>query len=383
MRSTTATPARFALLLALGVAPLAHAQEPRPAAAPAPRTGAKPAPGADPNLLRGPAVTDGGAPPGAPGAGPFADPNDPGRRARARTQAEAFDRALAALSAPDTPEELRLSPAQQSTIAQVRADYRAAEETFRRENMEELRALRRERAPGTPGAPATPGAPTTPAGPGEPATPDEMISPARPVPGNSSAPASDADRAALMERLRRLEDRRPDPAPFQARIWGALSDAQQERARADIARFTDEALERRARQRLDELAPGSPGANAPTRPGASPPARNAPPAPADARPGATRPDARGQAPARLAQAAAELGLTTDQLRQIRDALAAPPADAEKHLSFQERCARRLDALPAAVLPPDKKDRVRERFFTHAPGPAPKSKPAPADRAKPK
>lgn len=271
---------------------------PAPAATPKKPTGAKGSPkgkgkeATEPDVLRGPS-TDDGTVPGA--AGTFGATADPLARARARAQAESFNRAIRTLMAPTAPEGVRLSPQQVETVNAAEREFRVAEEKFRRDHAEELRAVRDVR-PTRPGAGAAqptkapqPTAPPEPANPGAPSrddTPphDAMTAPA-PAPG-ATPPVQD-ERAALMERLRRLEDKRPDPAPFQAKVWGALTDAQREALKNEMDRIADEMLERRDAQRRAQPtpAPGTPGepgaAGKPGAPGAGakPGAPATPPAP--------------------------------------------------------------------------------------------------------
>lgn len=277
-------------------APAADAPKPesRPAPAVTPKkpTGTKggaKAKGKDatePDVLRGPS-TDDGTVPGA--AGTFGAPDDPLARARARAQAESFNRAIRTLMAPTAPESIRLSPQQVETVNAAEREFRITEEKFRRDHAEELRALRDVR-PTRPGAGAGSGSgaqppkprptPTNPGAPSRDDTPptDTMTAPAA-KPG--AAPPAQDERAALMERLRKLEDKRPDPAPFQAKVWGALTDAQREALKNEMDRIADEMLERRDAQRRAQPtpAPGTPGdPNAAGKPGA-PGTPGAPPKP--------------------------------------------------------------------------------------------------------
>ncbi len=280
-----------ALLL---VAAPVGAGEGAPPAPSKPKRDAQPAvaPGSD--VLRGPS-TDDKTVPGAPGSfGPSSDPN---ARERARAQAEAFNRAIESLMAPTAPGAARLTPQQVETVTIARRELEAAEAKFRRDNADELRALRdiRRAKPGQPTPAAPPNAPS-------PSAPDAMAPAPTPAPdrrtGAAGAPGARAaqspeERAAMMERLRALEDRRPSPAAYQAKVWGALTDVQQAALRAEMDKIADEMMARREAQKKAQPGKTPDGAGAKAAPKPGPGERKGAPAPknpSDAPPKKKAPD---------------------------------------------------------------------------------------------
>lgn len=272
----------------------AGAGEQAPPAPSKPKRDAQPAvaPGSD--VLRGPS-TDDKTVPGA--AGSFGPSSDPNARERARAQAEAFNRALESLMAPTAPAAARLTPQQVETVTIARRELEAAEAKFRRDNADELRALRDIRR-SKPGQPA-------PAGAAPPNAPDAMAPAPTPAPdrrtgapGASGATGARAaqspeERAAMMERLRALEDRRPSPAAYQAKVWGALTDVQQGALRAEMDKIADEMMARREAQKKAQPGKTPDGAGAKGAPASGPGERKgapAPKSPGDAPPKKKAPD---------------------------------------------------------------------------------------------
>jgi len=243
--------------------------------------GAPPSETTQKDVLKGPSAEP-HAPPTSPGV--FGDPGEsrPGRGAmNTRARYELFQRALATLMNGDAPPSLRLDEAQSEGVRTIQHEFRQANEAFYREHQDELRLIREQTGDRGP-ARATPrprdGAPATDKR-GD--APSEGVAPARRRTEERPAGHRPADemtpdaREDLMRRLRELEEARPDPGPYQARVWELLRAEQRAHVTKEMERESDEIAKRRGEERLkkeredrgatpakrpDGAAPGKPGA---------------------------------------------------------------------------------------------------------------------------
>ncbi|MEO1008895.1 MAG: hypothetical protein AAFX79_10020 [Planctomycetota bacterium] len=212
-----------------------------------------------PPLLSGPEVRDERLP-GAESS--FSEaPGAMSRYADRTVPPRAFRRALGELSAPDAPENIRLSGAQRDRIGGLVRAYEREVAEFRRTHADELRALRSAGRRGERGAdggdrprpPRSRAERSRPADaqPGEMEAPREAQrpgdrAPARTAAGNPSAPEG------LRERARELRAMMPSPVDTQNKIWAELNDDQRAHLEAVLERFSaqrDQQAEQRDRER--------------------------------------------------------------------------------------------------------------------------------------
>lgn len=157
----------------------------------------------------------------------------------------------------------------------------------------------------------------------------------------------------MMQRLQRLEQSRPDPAPYQARVWDALTEPQRAFVRAEMQKSEDEMAERRAERRMDELRRERGSKQQDPTPGSAPGSPAAGGKGAPAAPGA---ESRAQ---RTQQFARALGVTQQQAEMIQQILFSPPRADEKGVSFQERMDKRIDSLPKELVNEQQRAKLRE------------------------
>lgn len=278
------------------------------------------------DVLKGPSVTDRNIP---GGAGAFGAEQRGRGLERARAQYEALLKSVNALSAKDAPTALRLSDEQREKVDAIARELQAKIEEFRRANADDLKRVRdlrdRQNAP-----------------------PKKGAAPSAPPPAD---PASQAERDDMMQRLQRLEQSRPDPAPYEARIWDALTNAQRDHVRAQMKKVEDEMAQQRAERRLDELRK-----NKKPTPAAAAPAAGAPPAVGDKPlPASDTADRRARLKAKIAEA---LSVPPDKADMIASLLFGPPRESEKSLSFADRLDARITGLPGQLVTEEQRQRLR-------------------------
>ncbi len=236
------------------------------------------------DVLKGPSATP-SAPPTSPGV--FGDPADvrPGRPASGvRARYELFQRALTTIMKDDAPLAVRLDEQQSVRVRTIQHELRQANEAFFRDHQDEIRQIREQIGdrgddrPNTRGRDgAAPGRKTNEA------PKEEAARPARRQPPEEMSPASRED---LLRRLRELEEQRPDPGPYQARVWEVLREEQRAHVTKEMERAAEEIAKRRGEERLRNSNPDGakkPGAATPReaddrrdRRANTPPARKAP-----------------------------------------------------------------------------------------------------------
>lgn len=255
---------------------------------------------AGPQFLKGPEVEDRRTP-GVPSLlGEATSPRD-----RVRMRPEQFLRLVRTLREDTVPVDLRLTEAQQKSIAEAESQFTRARREYMVEHMEEIQALRQ--ATGNAPGQARDGA-MAPAGP---------------------------DREALLQKLRELQEAAPSFDETQVRIWGMLTPAQQARLEPEFQRLADEMIERRAMQRLEALR---------TERGADDAAL-----PAGALSDETIEKVREAL--RAPTTAAERGLTArDRINRRIDALPESLVTPEQKERIRERVLERLDS-PGRQQPP--------------------------------
>lgn len=258
-------------------------------------------PPADPQLLRGPEVRDDTPPTGGATFG-APDATD----TRDRTDHALLLSAIGALQTEEAPLALRLTDAQAESLAQIRAEQQAEMREWSQDNLMTLAALREKRR-------ALENAP-----------PEQRAEAMR----------------ALLRESQEARASRPDAAPHARRAWALLTDPQrafvEQRVRAEEERRFEEFMRRRL-----GLAPDEP-IN-----------------PADSR------DDNAIRARRDAATLSALGLSAEQLRELRTRLLAPPTDEEKLLPAHERMRRRLDALPDGLLTEEQRSRVEALLIERA------------------
>lgn len=255
----------------------------------------------DEDLLRGPRVED-STPPA--GVSSFGEPSAMDRR-------DAGDPALllsavGALDTEEAPLAIRLTDEQRAALTEIRGDHQRVMREWSRGNIDRLAALREKRR-------AVENAP-----------PEERAEAMR----------------ALMRESQDAQASRPDAAPFARRAWDLLTDPQREFVAEKMREAEERRFEERLRRRLG-LAPDEP----------LNPAEDG---------------ARGEMRARRdAATVAALGLSREQLREVRAKLLAPPTEEERGMSPMERLDARLDALPEGFLTEEQRERLEAMLIERA------------------
>ncbi len=283
------------------------------------------------DALKGPSVSDRDIP---GGGGSFGADQRGGGPERARARYDTLLKLVNGMSAAETPPVLRLSDEQRQRVDAIARELQAKVEEFRRDNADDLKRVRdlRDRQNASPKKGAAPVSPVSPAA----TSPDD--------------PVAQAERDEMMQRLQRLDQARPDPATYEARIWDVLTEPQRGHIRAQVKKAEDEMAQQRAEKRLDELRKKKQGAS----PGA--PAVGAPPAVAEKPlPASDTADRRARLKAKIAEA---LSVPPDRADMIAGLLFGPPRESERNLSYADRLDARISGLPAQLVTEEQRQRLR-------------------------
>ncbi len=366
------------------------------------------------DVLKGPSAEP-RTPPTSPGV--FGDPGEarPGKPAsNSRAKYDLFQRALAGLMKDEAPASLRLTAEQADQVRAIQHEFRQANEAFFREHQDEIRRIRErtgDKGPARPperraerpaedqgGAPKGSTPPASTEGPDRPGGADRPQNKQGPAQGRPADAMSPDEREEMMRRLRALEEQRPDPGPFQARVWESLREDQRAHLMKEMEREGEEIAKRRGEERLKkereeratspDKAPGKPGGRS------GPGEVNAPQkAPGAKNPNGAKPGEGGRAggAANAERIAQRLQVSPKQAEEIVSRLKAAPSAEEKGLSAEQRIERRVNAIPESVLPASKRGALKQMLASHAkerggergsPGKAPPKKDRKGDEARP-